>query len=315
MKNTLIALLILLITGTGFAQQDNQYTQFMYNKLALNPAYAGTRGMGSFLALFRQQWVGFKGAPQSKLLSFDSPIFGDRVGFGLTVSNNTVGIENKWNASMAYSYHIKISKEASFRFGLQGSVQYLGLDFSDPSVVIREEGDNSIVENDSKNQYLGNFGVGIYFTYQNLYFGASVPNIYPSEVGINTDQSILETAKTVAHYYLMAGTMVPLTEKIHLKPAFLFKYVNNAPYDLDFNLSFVYDKKVTAGLSYRLGGDGSGESIDLLVLYQYKNIGIGVAYDLGLTELNDQNSGSVEALLRYDFLKEREDIANPRFFF
>ncbi|MEM9821279.1 MAG: PorP/SprF family type IX secretion system membrane protein, partial [Bacteroidota bacterium] len=250
-----------------------------------------------------------------KLISFDSPLFGDRVGFGLTVANNTIGIENRWNASMAYSYHIKISKEASFRFGLQGSLQFLGLDFSDPSVIIREAGDNSILENESRNQYLGNFGVGIYFTYQNLYFGASVPNIYPAEVGINFNQNILETAKEVPHYYLMAGTMVPISKKVHIKPAFLFKYVNNAPFDLDFNLSFVYNKQVTAGVSYRLGGDGSGESIDLLAMYQYKNIGIGIAYDLGITELTDQNSGSIEALLRYDLLKEREDIANPRFFF
>lgn len=315
MKNTLITFILLLVVGTGFAQQENQYTQFMYNKLALNPAYAGTRGMGSFLALFRQQWVGFKGAPQSKLLSFDSPIFGDRVGFGFTVANNTIGIENRWNASMAYSYHVKISKEASFRFGMQGSVQYFGIDFSDPSVIIQESGDNSILENETQSQYKGNFGVGIYLTYQNLYFGASVPNIYPSEIGVNLNQGILETAKEVPHYYLMAGTMVPLSKKIHLKPAFLFKYVNNAPFDLDFNLSFVYNKKVTAGLSYRLGGDGSGESVDLLMLYQHKSIGIGVAYDLGLSQLGDHNSGSIEALLRYDFIKERGDIANPRFFF
>ena len=313
MKNLFTSLILLLFVTAGFAQQETHFTQFMYNKLQINPAYAGARGHGSFTGIFRQQWAGFDGAPRTALLSFDTPLLGDRIGLGFTFSNYTIGVENTYNVTGAYAYNIKISKEASFRFGIQGNLRHQAIDFSDPSVVIRQNNDNSINENETVNQTTGNFGIGLYLTYKQLYFGASVPFFFPNEIGINTITAT--TAEQTSHFYLMAGTLVPISKKVDIKPSFLLKYVNNAPIDLDFNLSFVYDRRVTAGVSVRHGGDDILESIDFLAMYQVNSLGIGVAYDFGLTELNSSNSGSYEVLLRYDLIKERADIANPRFFF
>ncbi len=313
-RQLIFVFVFLGISSVGFAQQENQFTQFMYNQLYLNPAYSGARGIPYFTAIYRSQWIGFKGAPESKLLSFNSPLFGDRVGFGLTISNHTLGIENKWDASMAYSYHIPISDESSVRFGLQGSVRYQGIDFNDPSVEIREDGDESILYNEQLNKYTGNFGIGMYANIKQTYFGISVPHFFPSELGINPNQ-VPEIARNYSHFYLMAGTMVPLTKSIKFKPSLLAKYVKNAPFDLDFNASLMFNEVFTAGLSYRLGGDGSGDSVDLLVLYQINSVAIGVAYDASLSEVRETSSGSFEVLLRYDFIKERSDMANPRFFF
>lgn len=307
-------LILSFLASVGFAQQENQFTQFMYNKLYLNPAYAGARGIPYFTLLYRNQWIGFEGAPESKLLSFNAPLFGDRVGFGLTISNHTLGIENKWDATMAYSYHIEVNEDASLRFGLQGSVRYLGLDFSDPSVEIREDGDQSILYDERLNQYDANFGVGMYLNIRNTYLGLSVPHFFPSELGINPNP-VPEIARTYSHFYLMLGTMVPLSNSIQFKPAVLAKYVNNAPFDLDINASLMFNETFTAGLSYRLGGDGSGDSIDLLALYQINSVGIGISYDASLSEVRETSSGSFEVLVRYDFIKERSDMANPRFFF
>ncbi len=314
-KGLLVLFIGLGFASTGTAQQQSQYTQFMYNQLTINPAYAGSRGVPSLMALYRNQWMGFEGAPKTQLVGFNAPLFGDRVGFGLTVSNHNIGVMNSWYGAMAYSYHIPISETASFRLGLQGNMRSLGLDFTDPSVVIRQEGDGSILENQTISNFSGNFGAGIYLTVKNFYFGLSAPYIFPTEFGINKDQNILEIAKETPHFYGMVGTMIKAGSKFHLKPAALVKYVQNAPLDLDLNLSFVYDLRLTAGISYRMGGDGAGDSVDLLAMYQINNIGFGLAYDYNLSQLNNYNNGSIEALIRFDFIKEQADMANPRFFF
>ncbi len=314
-RKHILTILFVGLAAMVWAQQEGQFTQFMYNQLAINPAYAGARGMGSFTLLYRNQWIGFDGAPETKLLSYNTPLFGNRVGFGLTVANQTIGIENQWNATMAYSYNIAIDDESSVRFGLQGSMRYFGFDFSDPSVEIREQGDESILYDGTEDRYTGNFGVGVYLQLRQLYLGISVPHFFPSELGINPNTLVDEVAKLSAHYYLTAGTLIPVSDNMQLKPALLAKFVPNAPFDADLNLSMIFDNTFTAGLSYRLGGDGSGESIDLLALYQINNVAIGAAYDYPLSQIQDQSSGSIEVLLRYDFIKERGDMANPRFFF
>ncbi|HHS95918.1 MAG TPA: type IX secretion system membrane protein PorP/SprF, partial [Phaeodactylibacter sp.] len=269
----------------------------------------------SLTALYRRQWIGFKNAPESKLLSFDAPIFGDKVGFGLTISQQTMGIQNNWYANMAYSYHIKISKASSFRIGLQASMKSQGLDFADPGVYIRETGDQSILENETVKDVFANFGAGLYYTFGHTYVGVSVPYFYPAEIGLNKSPNLVRIAETAQHYYLMLGTMLKVSEKMDIKPALLVKYVKNAPFDMDVNVMLVFDKKFNLGLSYRMGGTGIGESVDLMAMYQYNQIAFGLAYDMGLSALKAHQSGSVEALIRYDFVKEKGDMANPRFFF
>lgn len=269
--------------------------------------------MTSFQALYRGQWMGFKKAPVSRLASFNTPLLNERVGLGVTVSNNTHGIHKIWNGSMAYAYNIAINKETSLRFGIQGTIRHFNIDFTDPSVETQDDNDPSTVIDGEEKKFTGNFGTGLYFTYKQMYFGVSVPTIYPNEIGRNPTSR--ETAEEAPHLYIMAGTLIPVSPKMDIKPAVLLKRVKNAPLDLDFNFSFVYDKRITAGISYRYGGTGSGESIDLLALFQYNNFGFGVAYDYGLSDLKEYNDGSIEALIRYDFIKEHGDIANPRFFF
>ena len=113
----------------------------------------------------------------------------------------------------------------------------------------------------------------------------------------------------------MAGAMMLISKGIDLQPHILAKYVNGAPFDLDVNLSMVFAETFTAGLSYRMGGDGQGDSVDLLAMYKINNVGIGAAYDWSLSEIKETSGGSFEVLVRYDFVKERNDMENPRFFF
>ena len=295
-----------------YGQQEGQFTQFMFNQLNYNPAYAGSRGIPSLMAIYRGQWLGFKGAPRNIIASFNAPMFGDKVGFGFSVANQDIGVMNSWYITMAYSYHIPITETTSLRLGLQGNLRQLGIDFTDPSVIIRQGNDPSLVDGATSN-YSGNVGLGAYFSTKQFYLGVSVPYLYPTEIGFNPANTAI--AKESPHYYLMTGAMLPMGANLHLKPSLLLKYVQNAPFDADFNLSLVFNKMLHAGVSYRLGGEGTGESVDLTLFYQTNNLGFGVGYDFTLTDIQQYSNGSLEALVRYDFIKERQDMANPRFFY
>ena len=322
-KITVTLALVLFVAISCFGQQEAQYTQFMENKLMLNPAYAGARGATSVMVLNRNQWIGFEGAPNSQLISMNAPMFGDRVGVGLSISHHSIGITQNWTANMAYSYKIPITNDASLRIGVQGSMRSWGFDFA--NIVTTQPGaiDQSIPVTESSNSFKGNFGAGAYFNTKKVYFGVSAPYLLSNQIGFAAGDL---SAVSKQHFYVMAGTAFDITDKLMLKPSVLGKYVENAPLDLDANLSLVYMYKFTAGLSYRLGGGvlnnngtvaNNGESIALVTGYQINNqFSLGLSYDFILSELNQaNNNGSLEVLLRYDFRKDDVNLANPRFFF
>lgn len=298
----------------GFAQQESQFTNFMHNYLSLNPAYAGAREVPSFTALYRNQWLGFEGAPVSQVASFNTPIFKKRVGFGLSILHRSAGLQSNWSGQMAYSYDLQVTEDINVRVGMHAVMKYLGIDFSDPSAIIRDQRDPSTAMGNMMNQYSGNFGIGLFATYKDIYFGASVPNMLPNEIGFNQTSSAV--AEEIPHAYGMAGAVFKLNDKIKLRPALLGKYVKGAPFDLDVNVSFIFEKDASVGLSYRAGGTGAGESVDLLLYYQLSpKLGAGLAYDFSISKLARYHTGSYEALVRYDLRSgNREDLSNPRFF-
>lgn len=297
------------------AQQESHFTQFMYNKLYLNPGYAGARGVPSLTAIYRNQWVGFDGAPQSLLASFNGPFLSKRVGVGVTVSHHKIGLQRDLFASVAYSYDLVAQEQMSLRIGLSGSLRSLGFAYEQATPL--QSGDQS-VDNQRINDFYGNVGAGVYGTFlENYYFGFSVPRIYSNAIGLsNGNANVL--AKEFRHFYGMAGAIIPLSEDINLMPALLLKYVKNAPLSTDINMNLDIKRKVTVGVSYRLGGDGVGESVDLLALWQAApQFAVGVAYDFTLSSLKDYNAGSIEVLMQYD-LKQlnngKRKMSNPRFF-
>lgn len=314
MKKYILLLGLCVIGFSAMAQNESQFTNFMNNYLSINPAYAGAREVPSFTAIYRNQWMGFEGAPVAQVLSFNTPLLNERVGFGLSILHRTAGITNSWTGSMAYSYDLQVSKDFGVRIGMQGLVRYLGVSFGDPSVVLRHQNDPSTASSMDVDQYFGNFGIGAFATYKQFYFGASVPRLLAMDIGFDETNPI--GAQEVPHAYFMAGGMFGMNESIRLRPALLVKYVENAPVDLDINLSFIFEKDASVGLSYRTGGSGLGESIDLLLYYQLnERFGAGLAYDFTISRLARYQTGSFEALMRYDIKsKNRGDLSNPRFF-
>lgn len=319
MQKTLLTLIFLTLAGFAIGQQEHQFTQFMHNRLVLNPAYAGVPNATNVVALFRDQWMGFNGRPRTRQVGFHTNIVPEKVGVGLTFSNYEIGLFSTWSGTMAYSYRIEFDDKTDLRLGLHGSIKYLGVNFDNEDNVVIDPNDASILENTRLNDYNANFGFGAYMQFDRVYFGLSVPNIFRNEIGITnvsgTAGSPLKIAREIEHIYGMVGAKFPLDDKVSLQPNILAKYVQGAPFDLDANLTAVFDDRVGAGVSYRIGGTGGGESIDFLVYLKVKNLGLGVAYDLTLTEIADYSDGTLEVVATYEFRKEQQGISNPRFFF
>jgi type IX secretion system PorP/SprF family membrane protein len=316
MKKLLFSLALMFVSWAMLAQQEHQYTQFMYNKLLINPAYAGARGVPSVTAIYRNQWIGFDGAPQSFLASFNSPFLSPRVGVGVTLSHNKIGLQRDFFGNIAYSYDLIAKEDVSLRMGVMGSLRSLGIDFSKSQAY--QPNDPSVL-NQRANDIYGNVGAGLYGTFmQKVYVGFSIPRIYSNVIGVNPGAN-LPTAKEYRHMYGMAGAILPLSKDINLMPAVLVKYVQNAPVSTDINVNLDIRQKVTAGISYRLGGDGPGESVDLLVLWQiHEQFGVGAAYDFTLSNIKDYSAGSIEVMAQYDLrnknASKKKKMTNPRFF-
>jgi type IX secretion system PorP/SprF family membrane protein len=314
MKKLIFFVSIICAAARLQAQQEHHYTQFMYNKLLLNPAYAGARGVPALTAIYRNQWLGFEGSPQSALLSFHSPFLSNRFGAGVTISHQKAGLNRDFFGNLAFSYDLIAQEELSVRMGVMGSMRSLSISFGDATPV--NNGDPSL-ENDRVNEIYGNVGAGIYATVAGQFFaGFSVPRIYSNTIGFNPNQPPM-IAKEYQHYYASAGAIIPLSDDINLMPSALLKYVKNAPFDADVNLSLDVRKKFTAGLSYRIGGDGSGESIDLLAYWQASpQLAVGFAYDFTLSQIKDYTAGSIELLVQADLKKRKRsrNMSNPRFF-
>ncbi len=313
MKKLLFFYVILATCCQLSAQQDHQYTQFMYNKLLYNPAYAGSREVPTLTGIFRSQWMGFEGAPQSALVSFSSHFLSPRVGVGVVLSQQKIGLQRDFHASLAYSYELLKFDDVSVRAGIQASVRSLGIAWNeaDPAQPL---GDPSLPDlNQRTTDFYGNVGAGVFATVKDRFFaGLAVPRIYSNNIG---ELDSLALAKESPHFYGIGGVVFNLSDDIKLMPAVLFKYVNNAPFDADINVNLDIRQKVTAGISYRLGGDGLGESVDLLVLWQAApQFAIGASYDFTLSDIKDYTAGSIELLVQADLKKPKnKNVFHPRF--
>lgn len=316
MKKTWTLFVLLIFSTHLFSQQEAQYTNFMYNQQVYNPAYVGSRNTPSFTGIHRSQWLGFEGAPNSQVLSFQTPIMRQSAGIGGTVSRNQIGVTTTQFVSAAYSYRIRITQDIDLRLGMHASLHYRGFEFSDPKVVTVSQNDPSLSDGEFNSRYNANLGIGMYATYKEMfYFGASSPGILPSNFSFN--DFVDNPAELSPHTYVTFGAIVPIEGDLEVMPNVLIKSVQHAPVDVDLNISLRYMKKVTGGLTARIGGNSGGivESIDALLFFQFQQkIGAGLAYDLTTSRMRDFQSGSIELILRYDLRDERSNLENPRYF-
>jgi type IX secretion system PorP/SprF family membrane protein len=318
MRNYIFFILFLMVCVKTQAQQEAHYSQFMYNNLQVNPGFAGSRRVASFNALYRNQWIGFKGNPRSFLAGFDMPLPSfNKLGLGVMVSNQSEGIVNRLAVTPSVSYAIIHTDESTLRLGISTSYRQYNFNLQSTTVNIRERQDPTLSENDNPNFNNMNIGMGIYYDRKNIYAGFSIPNLNENPLIITQDTKTPLKGKESRHFYGMVGGLFPLggNENLQLKPSMMFKYVTNAPFSVDANMSVLIKKKFMAGLSYRFGSN-SGDSVDLLTFAQVSNnFAIGMAYDFTLSQIGNYNRNSIEILARYDFAITPKTMHNPRFFF
>ncbi|MBD0779039.1 type IX secretion system membrane protein PorP/SprF [Maribacter sp. ANRC-HE7] len=297
---------VLLFLSTGVqAQQDAQYTQYMYNTVSVNPAYAGSRGHLSLAALHRSQWVGLDGAPKTQTLNIHSPIGYNGVGLGVSIVNDEIGPTSETYLDVDFSYTVKTSDEGKLSFGIKASGHLLDIRFSE----LNQFAPDQTLEQDIDNKFSPNFGAGVYYHTDKFYAGLSVPRFLQTS---HFEESSLSTAKEQMNFYLITGYVFDMNPNLKFKPTILSKMVQGAPLQVDLSANFMLNDKFILGGAYRWDAAFSG----MFGFYLNESFLIGMAYDREVTELGNAafNDGSFEIILRYDFIKTKGYVKSPRFF-
>jgi type IX secretion system PorP/SprF family membrane protein len=299
----LVVFITLLKVDSVQGQQDPQFTHYTYNTMSVNAAYAGQRDVLSATALYRNQWVGLDGAPETLTFGIHSPLRNERIGLGLNVVSDRLGPSEETSIDGNVSYTITLDeiKNLELSFGLKAGLHILDTDFS--------RGNAQIVEDlftNNINLVSPTLGAGLYLHSDRAYIGFSVPNILTTQHFDDFEQSI---ATERLHYFLIGGYVFNAGINTQLKPSFLVRGVSGAPIIADVSLNALFNEKFTLGAAYRWDDAISG-----LVGFQVSpSIFIGYGYDATTTRLSNFNSGTHEVLLRFE-LQQIGKVLSPRFF-
>ena len=286
------------------------YSQYVFNGLLINPAYAGSREVLNATALYRNQWVNIPGAPKTGAFSLDSPVKNQKVGLGLNVIFDKIGVTNHTGISGIYSYKVYFADQSVLSFGLQAGVNF----FNSTNTEVRYANDSHIDPAFQRDYHriLPDFSFGTYFHTDRFYAGVSVMDllgksienlIYPNMANdLNIQQE--------DHFFLNVGYFFDLSPEVHFQPSFLLKYVAGAPLEGDINAVLQFYDLLALGVSYR-----SYASADFLMQVKVsKQLSVGYSYEYSTNELSNFTSGSHEIVLRYQFDFSQGKIVTPRFF-
>jgi len=303
MRTKILYFALMLIGLVSYSQQDAQYTQYMYNTINVNPAYAGSRGVMSIFGLHRTQWVGLDGAPTTNAFSINTPINNSNLGVGLSFVNDRIGPTNENTISTDLSYTIRTSETYNLSFGIKGTANLFNLDVT--KLNPQNAGDPLLQNLD--NDFSPNVGAGVYLHSDKLYLGVSVPNFFETK---RFDDNDIAVYKERMNLYFIGGYVFDLTPSLKFKPAFLTKVVEGAPLQLDVSGNFLINEKFVLGAAWRWDA-----AVSAMAGFQITDgLFIGYAYDLETTKLANYNSGSHEVFLRFELFNKQEKIVSPRFF-
>lgn len=305
-KLILLTLLAFLRISYCYSQQESLLSQYMFNGLILNPAYAGSKNYASLTAMFRRQWTGFPGSPVTESASIHGPLKNKKVGLGLMLSNDHIGVTNQTDIYGSYAYHLPI-RNAHLSLGIQFGLSYIKSQLSDLTVW---DANDKVFELNTQTNLLPNFGAGLYYYAERFYLGISVPHLMNYDPDRTLGVEIKDAFRQTRHYYVSSGVVFNAGNDLKIKPSVLVKYVAGAPFQFDLNMNFLLNDILWLGVSYR-----SKDAVIAMVEYQInKKFRLGYSYDLTLSRLRNYQSGSHEVLIGYDFGYNILKIKNPRYF-
>lgn len=301
MKN-IILVTVLLLTLQISAQQDSQYTQYMYNMSVINPAYSGSKENFSFGLLYRTQWNGFEGAPKTGTFFGHSPI-GKSVGLGISIISDEIGPVKETNAYADFSYTLKLSGTHKLALGLKAGATFHDIGLTGLDLI----NENDPFFNENINTTTPNIGAGAFFYSNTYYLAVSVPNILES---IHLDANGNTIGSETTHYFVTGGYVFQVSKNTKLKPSFLVKSAFNAPTSFDINLNALFIETVEIGASYRLEDSFSG----LVNFAISPNLRIGYAYDNISSDIKAYAPASHEFMILFDLNLPKKISRSPRYF-
>ena len=289
------------------AQQDPQYTQYMYNMNVVNPAYAGSRGTLSLGLLGRNQWVNVEEAPKTYTFNAHAPV-GNKVGVGISAIADEIGPAKEQNVYADFSYTINTSNVGKLAFGLKTGVTLLDVNLTGRDLPQVPPGEDPFFR-ENINEAFFNFGAGVFYYTNNFYVSFSVPNILKSE-HLDKDIAFSKAAEEV-HYYLTGGYVFDVSSTLKFKPSLMFKGTSGAPLSVDINANFLLYERFELGASYRVE-DAVSILFNIAVTSGFR---IGYAYDYTISEFsNSETGGSHEIMILYDINFSKKGLKSPRFF-
>jgi len=319
MKKYCFLALIVLLTAPAFAQQVVQYSQYMFNGLYINPAYAGYRGPVNFHTYYRSQWTGMPDGPSTLALAADMRAANDNVGLGLNLMSDRVGLEKRIYAYANYAYRLRVGWDPEDRLAFGLGLGFIHSGFDNASA--RTQDPESI---NIENSFLPDARFGVYYSTNTFFAGVGVDNLI-SQLIFN-DNSGSTRIPPVTQYYISGGGIVPLASDILLKPSVLIKNANNAAsraWTSDLNAAVIFAEQFTFGLSYRTAlskGKKLSESLkrpnSIIALAEFgvSQFRIGYSFDYALNRINNQVGGTHEISLGYSLIKGTQRVRTPRYF-
>lgn len=303
MKIRLIFLITILSFGDIFAQQDPLYTNYMFNPMAINPAYSGSREALSMVALGRWQWVGVQGAPQTQSFTIHSEIGNSGVALGLNLFHESIGPNSNFAGQLSIAYHLKL-KLGKLSFGARAGFFNSNLDKGKLNFnQVNDPTNTSGIASST----IPTFDFGLYYYTKNFYVGAGANNIYAGKLDFNMSSDFV-THQLTQHYYLHGGVALEVHKNFVLKPSAMLRYVVNSPFSFDVNFSVLMYKILWLGVTYRFNSS-------VAFLFEVNPLDwlrIGYSYDYTYTNVVFQK-GSHEVFLGFDIKLMKKQITSPRF--
>ncbi len=309
-----LVLILALATQTGKAQYDAMFTQYMFNEMFINPAYAGSKEAMSATMMHRQQWVNFPGRPITTSFSLHGPIEGNKMGAGLSILNEKIGVLTRNLIYGSYAYRLKLDDKSTLAMGLMGGIENQSNKFGTVKVSndVSAASDPQFAQN-SPNAVAPNFGAGFYYNSKTLYVGLSIPRLIDNQVTFGNSGSVVKTTRldpTKFTYYLTGGYLFTLNEDFKLRANTMLKMVKNAPIQIDLGANLLIQETFWTGLSFR-----SGSSIAAILGFQVnKQMLVCYSYDYGVNKIQKYSQGSHEIALNYLFSFTGRKIVTPRYF-
>ena len=296
-------LVFFVLTFAAFGQQQATFSQYMFNGLAINPAYAGSNGVLTATALVRYQSLGLSGAPNTQSLAIHSPLLNKKIGVGLLLVRDNISIINQYSISGIYAYRFKIGQKGNLALGLQGGVNTINAEYTKATIF----NPNDPAFQQDVRSTRPNFGFGIYYHSDKAFAGVSMPQLANNVFTRGPD---LTTVKQDNPIIVTGGYVFNLTRAVKFKPSTLLKFVAGEAVEYDLNAQFSFDDVIWVGASVRFLN-----AVDILAAVQItRQLSLGYSYSITTNALRRVDLGSHEVVLSYQFKYPKDALISPRFF-